>query len=105
MELAPRAEGSRHFYWWVYLEDRLHQEGLPEVPGSTVYLRDVWSRLPALLVVVTSTFGSILKVDSTKKVCKKLQGTAANTASWATNVGNERGEVLIWQILKVQRDS
>jgi hypothetical protein len=24
-----------------------------------------------------------------------LQGSAANTASWATNVGNERGEVVI----------
>ena len=34
-------------------------------------------------------------MDSTKKVSKKLQGTAANTASWATNVGNERGEVLM----------
>ena len=27
-------------------------------------------------------------------MCKKLQGTAANTANWATNVGNEKGEVL-----------
>lgn len=35
---------------------------------------------------------SILKIDSTKKVYKKLQGAAA---SWATNVGNERGEILI----------
>ena len=37
----------------------------------------------------------MLKIDSTKKICKKLQGAAANTASWATNVSNERGEVLI----------
>ncbi len=36
-----------------------------------------------------------LLLVSTKKICKKLQGAAANTASWATNVGNERGEVLI----------
>ena len=36
-----------------------------------------------------------MKIDSTKKICKKLQGAAANTASWATNVSNERGEVLI----------
>ena len=26
---------------------------------------------------------------------QKLQGTAAGSASWCTNVGNERGEVLI----------
>ena len=34
-----------------------------------VYIRDVWSRLPELRAAVTSVFGSILKVDSTKKVC------------------------------------
>ena len=60
-----------------------------------MYVRDVWGRLPALLAAATSIYGSILKIDSTKKICKKLQGHSANTASWATNVGNERGEVLI----------
>ena len=30
-----------------------------------------------------------------KKICKKLQGAAAGTATWATNVGNERGEEVI----------
>ena len=60
-----------------------------------VHVRDVWSRLPSLLAQVTSTFGVVLKVDSTKKVCKKLQGAAANTAAWATSVGNERGEIVI----------
>ena len=60
-----------------------------------VYIREVWGRLPALLAASTSVYGSILKLDSTKKICKKLQGADANTASWATNVGNERGEVLI----------
>ncbi len=59
------------------------------------YIREVWCRLPALLTAATSTYGSILKIDSTKKVCKKLQGAAANSASWATNVGNERGEVVV----------
>ena len=29
------------------------------------------------------------------KVCRKLQGKGAGSASWCTNVGNERGEVLI----------
>ena len=27
-------------------------------------------------------------------MCKKLQSAAANTASWTTNVGNERGEIV-----------
>ena len=60
-----------------------------------VYTREVWSRLPELLAASTSVFGEVLKIDSIKKVCKKLQGAAANTASWATNVGNEKGEIVI----------
>ena len=59
------------------------------------YVRDVYSGLPTLLAAVTSVYGSILKIDSTKKICRKLQGAAANTASWCTNVGNENGEILI----------
>ena len=41
----------------------------------------------------TSTYDSILKIKSTK-ICKKLQGAAVGTASWATSIGNERGEVI-----------
>ena len=59
-----------------------------------VYVRDVWARLPSLLASLTSTYGCILKIDSTKKNCKKMQGAAAGTANWATSVGNERGEVV-----------
>ncbi len=60
-----------------------------------VYTKDVWNRLPSLLAAATSTYGSVLKIDSTKKICKKLSGEAAKTASWATNVGNEKGEVVV----------
>ena len=59
------------------------------------YVRDVWSRMDALLAAATSTHGSVLKTDSTKKICKKLQGLDANSASWTTNVGNEKGEILM----------
>ena len=52
-------------------------------------------RLPQLLATATLVYGSILKIDSTKKVCKKLQGAAAGTAIWVTNVGNEREEILM----------
>ena len=61
----------------------------------SVYARDILHTLPQLLATCTGIFGSVLKIDSTKKVCKKLQGTAAGSASWCTNVGNERGEVLV----------
>jgi len=59
-----------------------------------VYAIDILRRLPEILATCTSSFGSILKIDSTKKICRKLQGRAAGSASWCTNVGNERGEVL-----------
>ena len=48
-----------------------------------------------LLATTTSVYGSILKVDSIKKVCKKLHRAAAGTATWAINVGNDRREILI----------
>lgn len=59
------------------------------------YVRDIWTRLPVLKASATSVYGNILKIDSTKKITKKLQGFAANSASWCTNVGNENGAVLI----------
>ena len=61
----------------------------------SVYARDILIRLPQLLATCTAIFGNVLKIDSTKKVCKKLQGIAAGSASWCTNIGNERGEVLV----------
>ena len=64
-----------------------------------MYMRDVWSRLPTLLVEAT-VYRSILKIDSTKKVCKKLQGADADTAAWATNVDNEKGEILTSVLLQ-----
>ena len=51
--------------------------------------------LPGPLAQATSVYGSVLKIDSTKKVCKKLQRLAADTANWDTNVRNERGKVVI----------
>ena len=58
------------------------------------YARDVWTRLESLKASITSVFGEILKIDGTKKICKKLAGEAANSANFALNVGNERGEIL-----------
>ncbi|XP_076856704.1 uncharacterized protein LOC143510799 [Brachyhypopomus gauderio] len=61
----------------------------------TVYAQDVLSRLEETKARVTSIYGAVLKMDSTKKVTKKLAGAASGTASWATNVTNEFGQVLI----------
>ena len=33
-----------------------------------MHVRDVWRRLPVIKAAATSTLGSILKIDSTKKV-------------------------------------
>ena len=58
------------------------------------YVHDVWSRLTEIQATITSTVGTILKIDATKKICKKLQGLDANSASWVVNIGNEKGEIL-----------
>ncbi|XP_077396008.1 uncharacterized protein LOC144032178 [Festucalex cinctus] len=62
---------------------------------QAVYVRDVLPCLQDNKARLTSIFGSILKMDSTKKMTKKLTGKAAGTAAWVTNVGNEHGQVLM----------
>ncbi|XP_030268423.1 uncharacterized protein LOC115579081 [Sparus aurata] len=70
-----------------------------EIPTSrwllTVYNRDIFSRLEHIKASITSTFGSILKMDSTKKITKKLAGHGKGTALWVTSLGNEVGQILI----------
>ena len=61
----------------------------------TVYVQDIISRADYIKAFITSTFGRIIKMDSTKKIVRKLAGHSCGTASWATNVGNEIGQVLI----------
>ena len=38
--------------------------------------------------------GRVIKIDSTKKIYRKLAGAAAGIATCQTNVGNEKREVL-----------
>ncbi|CAL8266760.1 unnamed protein product [Boreogadus saida] len=70
-----------------------------KVPGLTwfcwVYVLEAVTRLDETKARVTSIFGDILKMDSTKKIAKKLAGAAAGSAAWMTNVGNEYGQVLV----------
>ncbi|KAK3726392.1 hypothetical protein QZH41_016260, partial [Actinostola sp. cb2023] len=61
----------------------------------TVYAQDIMARIDYIKASITSICGRVLKMDSTKKIVKKLAGSSAGTASWATNVGNERGQVLM----------
>jgi hypothetical protein len=71
----------------------------PLVPSPkwlmTVYLLDVLSRLDLIKASITSVLGTVLKLDSTKKIAKKLAGHSRGTAAWVTNVGNEYGQVLM----------
>jgi len=90
-------------YVSVYEPFAARQPGLvvPEIPPPPeiplprwlmfVYLRDVMSRVQDVKAKLTSTFGSVLKVDSTKKLAKKLAGNAARIVQWVTDVGNEHG--------------
>ena len=60
----------------------------------SVYARDVMSRMDSLKGNILSVFDEILKIDSTKKILKKLSGHSKDSASWVTNVGNEYGGIL-----------
>ena len=62
---------------------------------ASMFVRDIMKRMPELLAAATSIYGKVLKINSTKKITKKLQEAAANIAAWATNVGNEKGETVI----------
>ena len=60
----------------------------------SVYVSDVLQRIDEVKASITSTFGKFLKIDSTKKVTKKLAGYAAKTAVWANH---ETVSIFKWQ--------
>ncbi|XP_034540592.1 uncharacterized protein LOC117813704 [Notolabrus celidotus] len=43
---------------------------------------------------ILSTFGTVLKMDSTKKVVKKLSGEGRGSAEWFTSIGNEHSQIV-----------
>ncbi|XDV45331.1 hypothetical protein PO909_013447 [Leuciscus waleckii] len=43
---------------------------------------------------ILSTFGTVLKMDSTKKVVKKLSGEGKGSAEWFTSIGNEQSQIV-----------
>ena len=56
-----------------------------------VFARDILSRPPQLLATCTAIFGNVLKIDSTKKVSKMLQGTAAGARCLSLYLQSQRG--------------
>ncbi|XP_057189356.1 uncharacterized protein LOC130554003 [Triplophysa rosa] len=60
-----------------------------------VYALDVLQRLDEIKASITSQFGRVLKLYSTKIVSCKLAGHSAGTSTWVTNVGNEYGQVIM----------
>ncbi|XP_070539358.1 uncharacterized protein [Ptychodera flava] len=67
-----------------------------------IYCNDVIQRLDEVKASVTSVFGRVLKLHSTKKIVRKLSGYVAGTAVSATSVGNEHGQVLISVLAAVE---
>lgn len=61
----------------------------------TAYAQDILPRMEEIKSGITSIFGNIIKMDSTKKIVKQLAGHSAGTASWVTNVANEKGQILM----------
>ncbi|XP_034053846.1 uncharacterized protein LOC117533919 [Gymnodraco acuticeps] len=43
---------------------------------------------------ILSTFGTVMKMDSTKKVGKKLSGQGRGSAEWFTNIGKEYSQIV-----------
>ncbi len=84
-------EWCRRLLWYLSDCDR-HRQGLQRFSMQTLvyqaalqfrcvpnykwflacYIRDVWDRLPLLKAAVTSVYGSVLKIDSTKKVHTRI---------------------------------
>ncbi|XP_075968580.1 uncharacterized protein LOC142971800 [Anarhichas minor] len=64
---------------------------------------DILTRIYHIRASITSIFGSILKMDSTKKITKKLAGHGRGTAQWMTSIGNEVGQILISVLTVAER--
>ncbi|KAI4795785.1 hypothetical protein KUCAC02_029651 [Chaenocephalus aceratus] len=43
---------------------------------------------------ILSTFGTVMKMDSTKKAVKKLSGQGRGSAEWFTSIGNEYSQIV-----------
>ncbi|KAM6945642.1 uncharacterized protein FYW47_017946 [Aplochiton taeniatus] len=83
---------------------QITEKGCAFLASADEYGRDILSRLDHIKARITSTFGSTLKMNSTKKITKKLAGHGKGTALWVTSMGNEVGQILT-SVLSVQEGS
>ena len=68
---------------------------LPEAAWlRSAYIKETSRRLEAMEDEMSSTFGSILKIDSTIKITRKLQGKDSGRGTHVTNITNDKGEIL-----------
>lgn len=65
------------------------------------YFCDVYNWFDFLMVIVMFVYGIILKVDFMKKVVKVL-GVEVESVNWVINVGNERGEIVIFVLIVLE---
>ncbi|TWW53092.1 hypothetical protein D4764_0263750 [Takifugu flavidus] len=89
-QLRERGLGNSPSRIILQLKENHSEEWLQRVARQ-----DILNRLEDIKAKITSVYGCILKMDSTKTITKKLSGTATGTAQWLTSVGNEMGQVLI----------
>ncbi|XP_041658916.1 uncharacterized protein LOC121519883 [Cheilinus undulatus] len=73
---------------------KMHHSGIYTKWFESVHANEIVGHLNEMKGVITSTYGRILKLDSTKKITKKLAGNISDTATWMTNVSNECGQIL-----------
>ncbi|XP_062305991.1 uncharacterized protein LOC134010140 [Osmerus eperlanus] len=97
--LKPRTSGNSSSYLQSAVEEAHSEEWARQTIRyltwfETVHSNDILSHLEEMKGVITSTYGRILKMDSTKKITKKLAGSIGDTAAWMSNIGNELGQVL-----------
>ncbi|XP_031172176.2 uncharacterized protein LOC116061928 isoform X3 [Sander lucioperca] len=86
---------STHVSWSQTVLKQLDLAHRSEFRVILTQNQDILTRVDDIKARITSTYGTILKMDSTKKITKKLAGTAKGTALWLTSVGNEYGQILI----------
>lgn len=65
------------------------------------YFCNVYNWFDFLMVIVMFVYGIILKVDFMEKVVKVL-GVEVESVNWVINVGNERGEIVIFVLIVLE---
>ncbi|KAJ8370303.1 hypothetical protein SKAU_G00103350 [Synaphobranchus kaupii] len=107
--LRDRTEGNTMVKVWRQIQEnhveeylqcthsRFHllQESFPPRGSfTTAFLLAEANNVQDYRSQILSTFGTVLKMDSTKKVVKKLSGEGGGSAEWFTSIGNEHSQIV-----------